>query len=197
MTLQDMNITRCIKPKNFGEVIHCSLHYFSDACETGYGMSAYIRLVNAEGVVHCSLLFGKSRVAPLKFISIPRLELTAATLSVKVSRTIREKIDVHINDEIFWTDCQVVLCYINSDAQCFKIFVANRVQQIRDQTNVRQWHDVETSNNLADDSSRGFESKHQEKIKRWFPEIEKVHKKVNAFQVENGVLLRLQRLTWN
>ena len=44
-TLQDMNITRCIKPNNFGEFIHCSIHYFSDACDTGYGMSAYIRLV--------------------------------------------------------------------------------------------------------------------------------------------------------
>ena len=52
MTLQDMNITRCIKPKNFGKIIHCSLNYFFDACETGYGMSAYIRLVNAENVVH-------------------------------------------------------------------------------------------------------------------------------------------------
>ena len=138
MTLQDINITRCIKPKNFGEVIHCSIHYFSDACETGYGMSAYIRLVNAEGVVHCSLLLGKSRVAPLRFISIPRLELTAATLSVKISRMIREEIDVHINDEIFWNDSQVVLGYINNDVQHFKIFVANRVQQIRDQADKRQ-----------------------------------------------------------
>ena len=42
---KDMNITRCIKPNNFGEFIHCSIHYFSDACDTGYGMSAYIRLV--------------------------------------------------------------------------------------------------------------------------------------------------------
>ena len=55
MTLQDMNITRCIKPKNFGKIIHCSLNYFSDACETGYGMSAYIRLVNAENVVHSKI----------------------------------------------------------------------------------------------------------------------------------------------
>ena len=109
MTLQDMNITRYIMPKNFGEVIHCSLHYFSDACETGYGMSAYIRLVNAECILHCSLLLRKSQVPPLKFISIPQLELTAATLSVKVSRMIREETDVHINDEIFWTDSQVVL----------------------------------------------------------------------------------------
>ena len=70
MTLQDMNITRCIKPKNFGEIIHCSLHYFSDACETGYGMSAYIRLVNAEGVVHCSLLLENHKLHHSRFISI-------------------------------------------------------------------------------------------------------------------------------
>ena len=168
MALQDMNITRCIKPKNCSEVIHCSLHYFCNPCETCYGMSAYIRLINAEGVVHCSLLLGKSQVAPLKFISIPRLKLTAATLSVKISRMIREEIDVHINDEIFWTDSQVVLGYINSDVQRFKIFVANRVQQIRDQTDKRQWHYVETTNNPADDASRGLESRHQENIKRWF-----------------------------
>ena len=61
---------------------------------------------------------------PLKFISIPQLTLTAATLSVKVSRMIVEEIDVHINDEIFWTYSQVVLVYINSDVQHFKV-VAN------------------------------------------------------------------------
>ena len=98
------------KPNNFGKVIHCSLHNFSDAYETGYGMSAYIRLVNAEGIAHCLLLLGKSQVASLKLISIPKLEPTAATLSVKVSRKIREEIDVHINDEIFWADSQIV-CY--------------------------------------------------------------------------------------
>ena len=99
------------KPNNFGKVIHCSLHNFSDAYETGYGMSAYIRLVNAEGIAHCLLLLGKSQVASLKLISIPKLEPTAATLSVKVSRMIREEIDVYINDEIFWTDSQVALGY--------------------------------------------------------------------------------------
>ena len=167
MTLQDMNITRCIKPKIFGEAIHCSLHYFSDAYETGYGMSAYIRLINAEGVVHCSLLVGKSRVAQLKFLSITRLELTAATLSVKVSRIIKEEIDVHINDEIFWTNSQIVLGNINSDVQYFKIFVANQVQQIKDKTDKRQWHYVESTNNPVDDASTGLKSRYQKKIKRW------------------------------
>ena len=58
---------------------------------------------------------------------------------------IREQIDVHIDDEIFWTDSHIVHGYINSDVQRFKIFVANRVQQIRDQTDKRQWHNVETA----------------------------------------------------
>ena len=145
MTLQDINITRCIKPKKFGKVIHCSLHHFSDACETGYGMSTYISLVHAEGVLHCSLLLGKSRVARLKFISIPRLELIVAALSVEVSRMTRKEIDVHIDNEIFWSDSQIALGYINSDVQRFKILVANRVQQIRDQTDKRQRHNVETT----------------------------------------------------
>ena len=115
MTLQDMNITRCIKPKIFDEVIHCSLHYFSDAYETGYGMSAYIRLVNAEGVVHCSLLVGKSRVAPLKSLSIPRLELTTATLSVKVSRI--PKVALHVALQEFKLVCYA-FCYTKFYEKC-------------------------------------------------------------------------------
>ena len=64
-------------------------------------MSVYITFVNAEGVALCSLLLGKSQIAPLKFISIPSLELIATTISVTGSRMMREEIDVHINDEIF------------------------------------------------------------------------------------------------
>ena len=78
-----------------------ALQYFSDAYGKGYDMSAYIRLVNTEGVANCSLVLRKSRVASLKFISISQLELTAETLSIKVSRMIREEINVNINDEIF------------------------------------------------------------------------------------------------
>ena len=80
---------------------------------------------------------------------------------------IREEKDVHINDEIFWIDSQIVLGYINSDIQRFKIFVPNRVQHIRYQTDKRQYHYVEITNNHADDASRGLESRHQVKIQRW------------------------------
>ena len=74
----------CFKLANFGEVSSISLHHFFDASEFGYKRSSYIRMVGKKGKIHCCLLFGKARYVPKKFVSIPRLEETAANLSVKV-----------------------------------------------------------------------------------------------------------------
>ena len=108
--------------------------------------------------VHCSLIFGKSRVAPVKYVSILRLELTAATLSVKISKILREEQDIHISSEVFWTDSQILLGYINNDSLRFKIFVANRVQFIWNNTDIEQWHYISTHDNPADNASRGLDS---------------------------------------
>ena len=64
MILDVKSIARCLKPENFANVVNCTLHHFSDAFESGYGQSSYIRLLNQNGQVHCTLLIGKSRVAP-------------------------------------------------------------------------------------------------------------------------------------
>ena len=73
----------------------------------------------------------KPRIVPTNFVSIPRLELTAAALSVKVSILLKKELTIHpIINECFYIDSQVVLGYINSDAKRFMIFVANRVQLI-------------------------------------------------------------------
>ena len=61
--------------------MECSLHHFSDACEYGYGKVSYLRLVDNNGKIHCSLMIRKARVAPLKVMTIPRMELVAGTLS--------------------------------------------------------------------------------------------------------------------
>lgn len=98
--------------KMFGEVTQCTLRYFPGAYETDYGILVYTRLVSAEGQIHCLLILGKSGVAPLTFISIPRLEPTTAALSVQVPRMMREEIDVHIDHKIFWTNSQLSLDYI-------------------------------------------------------------------------------------
>ena len=76
-------LQRCFKPLGFRKVVDCSLHHFSDACENGYGQASYICLVNEKGRILCSLVMGKARVASLRYISLPRMELVAATLLVK------------------------------------------------------------------------------------------------------------------
>ena len=64
---------------------------------------------NENGDKHCCLIFGKSRVNTMKYVSIPRLKLTAATLSVKESMMLKEELDIHITPESLWTDSQIVL----------------------------------------------------------------------------------------
>ena len=107
--VQDIQISRCIKPCMFGRIVETSLNHFSDASEKGYGQCSYIQLVNDEGTIHCSLLVGKSKVTPKKFLSNPRLELTAAVLSVKMAWLIKKELNFGNITERFWTDSQVML----------------------------------------------------------------------------------------
>ena len=58
--LQEIKLNRCYKPKGFGKVVSCSLHYFPDAAESGYGQATYLRLADIAGKVHCSLVIAKS-----------------------------------------------------------------------------------------------------------------------------------------
>ena len=69
--------------KSVLKIKDASVHLFSDASETRYGQASYLCLVSDNNQIHCSLLIGKSRVTPAKYVSIPRLELTAATLPIK------------------------------------------------------------------------------------------------------------------
>ena len=90
-----------------------SYHHFSDVLE-GYGQSTYLRLVNVSGKIHCCLLMGKSRVTPKKYVTIPRLELVAAVLSVKIAALTGRELDIEWENETFWTDSKVVLGYISN-----------------------------------------------------------------------------------
>ena len=166
--LEEIEVDRCIKPKKFGKVVNTSLHHFSDASDVGYGQATYIRLVNRDGDIHCSLLIGKSRVAPLKTIAIPRMELIAATVSVKVASMVKKQIELNIDSETFWTDSKVVLGYIQNESKRFKVFVANRVQLIHENSGREQWKYVNTSLNPADYASRGIDPSKIDKSEKWF-----------------------------
>ena len=134
--LERFSMERCLKPNNFGVVVSRQIHSFSDASSTGYGQVSCLRMENERGDVHCAFLKGKARVAPVKTMTIPRLELTAATVSVRVVEMIARELDEPVNSRHFWTDSTTVLKYISNEN------VANRVQTIRDATNPYQWRCV-------------------------------------------------------
>ncbi|XP_026214228.1 uncharacterized protein LOC113160973 [Anabas testudineus] len=153
--LERIKIPRCYVPADFGHVVKKELHHFSDASTHGYGQCSYLRQVNQDGNVHCALITGKSRVAPLKVITIPRLELTAAVVSVAVSSILKEELGFSNMDEYFWTDSKVILGYIYNEARRFHTFVSNRIQRIHLTTTPQQWRYVSTDKNPADIASRG------------------------------------------
>ena len=152
--LETLKINRCYKPRDFKDIVSIELHHFSDASTEGYGQCSYLRLVDADRHVHCSLVMGKSRVTPVKQITIPRLELSAAVLSVRISSVLRKQLKYDNIQDVFWCDSQVTLGYINNDAKKFHVFVANRIQQIRDKTEPSQWKYVRSKENPADYASR-------------------------------------------
>ncbi|XP_077967756.1 uncharacterized protein LOC144421984 [Styela clava] len=144
------------------------MHHFSDACQSGYGQCSYVRLVNENGDSHCTLLMGKSRVAPLKQISIPRMELTAATISARMSRYLQEELRYENIKEYFWVDSMVVLGYVNNPVKRFHVFVANRIQQILDVSDVSTWLHVESNQNPSDLASRGISVKKLIADSKWW-----------------------------
>ena len=111
--------------------------------------------MNQDNQIHCSFVIGKARATPLKSVTVPRLELHAAIVSIRVSEQLKRELDVNITDEIFWTDSRVVLDYIANDVKRFHVFVANRVQEIQEKLSVKQWRYVDTKSNPADEASRG------------------------------------------
>ena len=112
-------------------------------------------------------MMGRARVAPLKNITIPRMELTAAMLSVKVDKMLRAELQLLLENSVFWTDSQAVIKYIANEHTRFHTFIANRVSTIRDNTKVSQWKYVETKLNPADDASRGLSAGRLVDGKRW------------------------------
>ena len=99
---------------------------------------------------------GKSRLSPLKPVTIPRMELSASVLSTRLDRMIRQELDIVIHDSFFWTDSTCVLRYVTNDDRRYKTFVANRVAAIREHSMPSQWKYVGTKANPADDASRGL-----------------------------------------
>ncbi|XP_060596964.1 uncharacterized protein LOC132750911 [Ruditapes philippinarum] len=166
--LSKVSIERCLEPIALDRhSTKTELHIFSDASEKAYGSAAYLKVYDAFGNIKCSLIIGKSRLAPIKTLSIPRLELAAAVLAVKLYQLVTQELDIEIHDTIFWTDSMIVLGYINNVKKRFKTFVANRLSYIHDVTTPKDWRYVPSKLNPADLASRGFYPYDTDKLSFW------------------------------
>ena len=166
--VSDINFPRCVKPKEFDMDAIIELHHFADASTLAYGSCSYIRCINKFGQVHTQLLVSKSRVAPLKHMTIPRLELQAALLAAKSDAWLRTEMNIHFDGSYFWSDSKVVLGYIKNESSRFHVFVANRVSQIRDLTNPDMWNYVSTDCNPADLLTRTKWVSNKTLDQKWF-----------------------------
>ncbi|XP_062534710.1 uncharacterized protein LOC134203894 [Armigeres subalbatus] len=150
--LNELIIQRCVVLPESAKV---HLHIFSDASERAYGTCAYIRSENHKEEVWAALLTSKSKVAPLRRQSIPRLELCGALLSAQLAEKILESIQVPM-EVFFWSDSTCALQWIKGNPSMWTTFVGNRVAKIQRITEKYSWNHVAGVDNPADLISRGI-----------------------------------------
>ena len=128
-------------------VVKCEIHHFGDTPFVAYGSCCYIQLTDEKGNIQRSFLIGKSRLSPIKIVSIPRLQLTAAVLFVKLDKLVRKELDVINCPSTFWTDSTAVLFTIKNSTNRFPVFLANRLAIIEKHGNASQHRHVPTKLN--------------------------------------------------
>ncbi|XP_060855028.1 uncharacterized protein LOC132932675 [Metopolophium dirhodum] len=152
--IETISIPRCI---TYDHAISVQLHAFSDSSEKGYAAAVYLRVETVTSV-YCHLISGKSKVAPLKRSTIPRLELCGAVLASKLLRLVADSYTNRITiDELHaCTDSTTALVWIRSSPHRWATFIANRTSLIHDLTTPAIWRHVPTKENPVDCASRGL-----------------------------------------
>ncbi|XP_029162386.1 uncharacterized protein LOC114936252 [Nylanderia fulva] len=151
--LNDLSVPRFIGGNQEGACVQ--IHGFCDASQRAYGACLYIRRQVDENEVQIDLLCSKTRVAPLRVISIPRLELCAALLLAQLLDKVRSSIDIKDVRYTLWSDSTIALRWISSCSRKWSVFVSNRVGEIQRLTSGLDWRHVPTTENPADLLSRG------------------------------------------
>ncbi|KAJ8909967.1 hypothetical protein NQ315_005974 [Exocentrus adspersus] len=150
--LRDINIPRHVTSSDRTFV---ELHGFGDASEQAYGACVYLRTKLKNGHFISRLLCAKSRVAPLKKLSLPRLELSSAVLLARLTDKVKNAINIKIDQIFLWSDSTIALSWIRGSPSRWKTFVANRVGEIQRLTKIENWNHVSSRENPADLISRG------------------------------------------
>ena len=148
LIVRKVNVTSKIRtPRWILKSKETSLHVFSDASKDVYGCCAYLV---SEG--RADLLMAKARVAPLKSLTIPKLELMAALIASRVTVFIIDtfKLELTFSSVHLWVDSQVALSWITSKVEQKNLFVRNRVKEINSNVPFACFHHIAGSDNPAD-----------------------------------------------
>ena len=154
-SLSKVHIPRCYFPKDV-ELVSTQLHGFSDASASAYSAAVYLRFTDQSGGVHVTLVASKTKVAPIKRLTIPRLELCGAHLLTKLLDHVRITLKLPIESTFAWTDSTIVINWLDGNPRRFKTYVGNRISFILDRIPPHKWKHVPGDQNPADCASRGM-----------------------------------------
>ena len=151
--LSECAIKRCIALCESKENVSYHLLCFCDASASAYAAVVYLHQVSEDMDSRCDLIFSKTRLAPLKTLTIPRLELMAVLIGVRCLTFVKNQLKLPIKGIHLWTDSQCVLQWINSEKD-LTVFVRNRVKEIKSNNDI-VFGFVPSNENPADIASRG------------------------------------------
>ncbi len=147
------------------------LHIFADASQDAYAAVAYLVVretgADGKGTVTSNIVFAKAHVAPSKPLTIPRMELLAALLAVKVRKTALAHLKTTVTTIVHWSDSLTVLFWLNDDSQRFQAFVYNKLHKIRAATSLQEWRWVPSEENPADWATRGKDPRFLQENPLW------------------------------
>ena len=132
------------------------LHGFGDASESAYAEVVYLRAVHQNGLVHVSLIMAKTNVAPIKRLTMPRLELCGAMIVAKLLSHTARTLDISNNQVYTGSYSKVALSWLRGNSRRFKTFVGNRVSEILELAPPTCWRHVSRKHNPANCVSRGL-----------------------------------------
>ncbi|KFM70593.1 hypothetical protein X975_21762, partial [Stegodyphus mimosarum] len=159
-----LQIPRCI---GISSHVSFAIHVFCDASERAYGSVLYIVTFKGDQMnVH--LVCSRNKLAPIKKVTLPRLELLAALMGARLLQYFCAETNICSSNATLWSDSQVVLGWIRSDPNKWKTFVSNRVTEIISYTNPSQWRHCPGRDNPADKLSRGVSPSTLKNLKIWW-----------------------------
>ncbi|XP_058817217.1 uncharacterized protein LOC131680521 [Topomyia yanbarensis] len=167
--IRELKIPRCyFQNSNTSTYSSTQLHIFVDASEDAYSAVAYFRVEIQKEIFQCALVAAKTKVAPIQHVTIPRLELMAAALGVRLANFVVAGHSISISKTIFWSDSRTVLAWISSEHRRYRQFVACRVGEILLSTNANDWRWVPSKLNVADEATKWGKGPCFDLFSRWY-----------------------------